>query len=74
MIPFDFIKGMELIVDDHMPKYKWIKRTWRERLFTRPWRPWVSKKQVMTDYAYIFRNHIIVSPEVNKIIRTGAMT
>ena len=76
MMPSDLLgglSGLELIVDNYMPKYRWIKRTWRERLFTRPWRPWVSKRQVQTEYAYIFRNHIILSPEASKTIKTGAI-
>ncbi len=27
---------------------KELKRSWRERLFTRPWRPWVRTKMVAT--------------------------
>lgn len=37
--------GMSITIQD---KFVWntTKRTWREWLFTRPWKPWVSKKKV----------------------------
>jgi len=32
------LKGLPVIIDDDM--MTWRPRTWRERLFGRPWRPW----------------------------------
>jgi hypothetical protein len=34
--------GLRVIVD----RRRWQRRTWRERFFTRPWRPWQGMKQV----------------------------
>ena len=28
---------------------EWRRRTWKERIFTWPWRPWESKKRVFLD-------------------------
>jgi hypothetical protein len=25
---------------------RWVRRTWKERLFSRPWKPLISKKQI----------------------------
>jgi hypothetical protein len=30
------------------PEFEWVERTWKERLFTRPWNPRRKWKQVMT--------------------------
>jgi hypothetical protein len=52
--PGDFAEvGGEIIELGKVVRYEvgdvcWeVGRTWRERLFTRPWRPWVKYKEVM---------------------------
>ena len=41
--------GMRVMVDDALTEYEWVKRPWRERLLTKPWRPWRSSKRVHKD-------------------------
>ena len=45
--------GTPLLTSPHIPQYAKKKvevpRTWRERLFSRPWRPWVKTKQIEVD-------------------------
>lgn len=43
------LNGMEVIVDANIVKpgvNETVSRTWRDRLFSRPWRPWVKTKTV----------------------------
>lgn len=48
-----FIKGERFYADKHLtePKCEEVKRTWSERLFTRPWRPLKTHKVVVTQVA-----------------------
>ena len=40
---FEIVENQNMLVNDGPP----IKRTWRERLFSRPWRPLVTHRQPM---------------------------
>lgn len=44
MIPPLIFNGMRVVVSHALGDYRWLPRTWRERLFTRPWRPWASHR------------------------------
>lgn len=37
----------------HAVEHKEVKRTWRERLFSRPWQPWVKTKIVVKPAMFI---------------------
>lgn len=49
-MPFDLINGERFIADKYMTETKTeeVKRTWKERLFTLPWRPRKTHKFVST--------------------------
>ena len=53
--------GLKVIASINVPDYETVKRTWRERLFTLPWRPFKSTKSVYKPIAYIFNNVVLVS-------------
>ena len=40
--------GWKIVLDHNIPSSwsGWKPRSWKERLFTRPWKPWVSKTWV----------------------------
>ena len=38
--------NIPIIETPHALDHREVKRTWRERLFSRPWRPWVKTKIV----------------------------
>lgn len=38
--------GMRVVIDDTLTEFDLVRRTWRERLLTRPWRPWQAYRQV----------------------------
>lgn len=44
------IAGMPIYTSPHLPIYEkrtiTVKRSWRERLFSRPWRPWMKMKEI----------------------------
>lgn len=62
---------MKIIIDKHVSDYDQIKRTWKERLFSRPWRPWVSKKSVHNPKIYRAGDTIICSPKTEANIRSA---
>lgn len=48
-------------------------RTWKERLFTRPWKPWKKYKTVITrkpsTMVYTYHNYMVMHPETARVIR-----
>ena len=47
------------------PEYELVNRTWRERLFTRPWRPFQKKKKVLKNLnpqAFLVNDMLIAHP------------
>jgi len=62
--------GKEIITSLHMTKTSdpfSVKRTWRERLFSWPWRPWQTTKmitkQIPSDEVYVFEDRMMMHPE-----------
>lgn len=45
---------------------EWVNRTWKERLFSTPWKPWRSRKLVTISFpdpdVYVMGNRIIGHP------------
>jgi hypothetical protein len=53
--------GMKVVVEDSVTA---VKRSWKERLFTRPWRPFVKVNyvpQLANGEAYKFGNTIVMN-------------
>lgn len=51
-----------------------ISRTWKERLFTRPWRPWIKTKQITVEdtemlVMYKVGNVIYCHPDVMEKVK-----
>ncbi len=46
IVPPLIYQGMHVVVNRALGEYTWLRRTWRERLFSKPWRPWVSGRSV----------------------------
>ena len=40
------LAGFQIIEDAHLVKSELVKRTWKERFFTRPWRPFKKYREV----------------------------
>ncbi len=54
-----------------------IRRTWRDRLLTRPWRPWVTTRTVVPRVPYrgamrIDANTIVMHPAVVRELRAAS--
>jgi len=58
--------GMKIYERAADPETRTVKRLWKERLFSRPWKPWISTKQI-PHIENIARNkeYIIISGEVH---------
>lgn len=73
--------GTHIVTDPHLTKTAVVevRRTWRERLFSRPWRPWERTKfvtrQVPDDTVYFIRGRIVCHPivrsQMERVIRGG---
>jgi hypothetical protein len=62
---------MKIIIDKHISDYDSVKRTWKERLFSLPWRPWVKMKSVHAPKVYKTGDTIICSPKTEANIRAS---
>lgn len=65
---FDLAKGpdytgINVVVSDNMTHTKRVRRTWRERWFSRPWRPWQRFKAVPDKPKFLLvGSRLITSP------------
>lgn len=54
-------------------KTRSVRRSWRERLFTRPWRPWIATKtisyRVPSECIYVMDDKIVCHPSVAEALR-----
>ncbi len=56
--------GIQIITDPYVSDYDQVRRTWRERLFSWPWQPFVKFKTVYSPKYYkIEGNKILCSPQ-----------
>jgi hypothetical protein len=63
--------GMEFIPDYNVCDHERVKRTWAERLFEFPWKPWQSHKSVFAPKAYMMPgNKVILSLQSYAALRT----
>jgi len=60
--------NLKVIADMHVSDDVYQKRTWKERLFTRPWTPFVKDKVIYSPKAYLFGNTILVSYQTYSIL------
>lgn len=58
------IDGITIIPDVHMYDYVTRQLSWKERLFSRPWRPLQKTKQIYDPTAFVFDDQVIVSYEM----------
>jgi len=47
--------GIQLIQDKNLLEYETVNRTWKERLFTFPWRPFVKVKTISKPSRVIYK-------------------
>jgi hypothetical protein len=64
---------MRVYPSQYVADYKILRRTWRERLFTLPWRPFETHKTITEIKAYISGDHIFVSYHTFGKITKGEM-
>lgn len=57
------ILGMKLVVNKYVPDTSTVKRTWKERLFTLPWRPFSKYKNIYAPRAFLLDGTVYVSPK-----------
>lgn len=43
----------KVVADPSISDYETVPRSWRERLFTRPWRPFIKTKVIFSPIAYV---------------------
>ena len=61
-----------IIPDMYVSDYTTVIRTWKERLFSLPWKPWSSTKSVYSPTAFIVGDKILVSYQTYwKILEDG---
>lgn len=64
------VGGMKVIIDNHVRDYDLVKRTWKERLFTWPWKPFKKYNSVFNPKYYKFGNeNILCSPQGYEILK-----
>jgi hypothetical protein len=67
--------GKPVIPSVHVPDFKVVNRSFLEKWFTLPWRPWVSTKSVYAPVAYELENGtVIVSPRTYAAILSHKAT
>lgn len=42
------LNGVPIIISEHMLDEKKVRRSWKDRLLSLPWRPWVNQRTVFT--------------------------
>lgn len=51
-----FPEGCKVVASIYAPDNKFVRRTWKERLFTRPWKPFTRTKSVEANWAYYLKD------------------
>lgn len=60
--------GLEVVVNPFISDYTRIKRTWKERLFTKPWQPLKVYKRVEDRKVYYNGQAIYMSYEIRAML------
>lgn len=63
------LNGMQIVVSPYVDDYKKVKRSWKERLLTIPWRPFEKYKSVCSPKVYQADEVIYCSPQTYSKIR-----
>lgn len=65
----EVMKSMRYIADSSVSDFFFETRTWKDRLFTRPWTPWQRYKTHYCPRGYVNREGtIFVSPRTKAIL------
>lgn len=66
------ISGFNIVPDIYVSDTETVKRSWRERLFSKPWEPLTNTKQVYCPRIYVQNeNTMIVSYQTYSILKGG---
>lgn len=61
--------NLRIEADSYVPDTVLVSRSWKERLLSFPWAPWVSQKSIPAYRLYILSDGtLVVSPRVKEII------
>lgn len=64
------LHNLEVIPSQWVSDYESVMRSWKERLFTRPWRPFQKTKSVYSPKAYkVLDEQIIMSFQSYEILK-----
>lgn len=63
--------GIQIEASPYVSDHFTVQRTWRERLFSRPWQPNVKTRSVYRPRAYCFEGHCIVSYQSYSLLLQG---
>lgn len=71
LISHDKFNGLKIVVNNHITDAAVAKRSWKERLFTRPFKPFEKFRVVNDPHAFILDNGTIVCSQgtYNKIMK-----
>ena len=63
------LQGLNIVADIYISDYELVRRSWYERLFTRPWKPLVKYKSLYLPPMNILADGtILVSPKTKELI------
>lgn len=62
-MPELIINGLKVVSSIYVADIGHVKRSWRERLFERPWRPCKSHKSIYEPRVYMVNEVAMVSPQ-----------
>jgi hypothetical protein len=62
-LPWIEINGFKIMANIYVSDVRLVKRTWAERLFEFPWRPFVAFNSKCDPKAYVYGTTIFVSPK-----------
>lgn len=68
-----YFGGIQIIEDKNMLEYETVSRTWKERLFTLPWRPFLKVKTISKPSKDIYQvgNTFVCHPFMKREILRG---
>jgi len=66
--------GIKIVADKHVSDLSVVDRTWRERLFTLPWTPFVKTKVVYSPKGYLMNDgSLIISPKTKRLLEDALL-
>lgn len=65
--------GMRVVLCHALAEYEWVPRSWGERLFSWPWRPWAVRKPIEKGTRFqVLEDVIYASPRGYELLRQQA--